>query len=291
MFGAPSQPRVIRLAVRTSSDEPADPKTIRVEFDRAEAKVVRVLTPADPQMLLIVLDTVGDLAAIDPAKEALISEIGQLPTSTYAGLLRAQDGMSVLVDPGPGREPVVNGIRDLAISGRPGLLEALEPVAKLADSISKKAQVRVAVLHVSDSDVREYREDFTNPVINSSDPHDLSRRFPETLIQEKMTKFEGRFLSFETPVHLVHLTYRSDRLNEAYRNGLQRLAEITNGSAVFCRSRAEIGDAIAAAFRIIRSEYGLIVALPDRVPDTVQIKASSNGAALAHRARLRVKEK
>jgi hypothetical protein len=285
------QPRLIRLTVRTTSAEPLDPKSFKVALERSNAAVVHVLTPNDPQMLLVVLDLVGDLGAIEPAKEALIAEIGKLPATTYVGVLRAQDGLSVIVDPTPEREPVTNAIRDLTISGRPGLLDALEPVGRLADSIARKAQVRVAVLHVSDSDVTGYREDFTNPVINSSDPHDLSRRFPETLIQEKMNKFEGRFLALQTPAHLVHLAYRSDRLNEAYQNGLQRLMEGLNGSAVFCRSRAEIGDAISAAFNSIRSEYGLIVAVPERIPEVPLVKVSAGDAALSSRARLRIKEK
>ena len=287
----PKQPRLIRLVVRATSAEPLDPKAFKVTVEHSNAAVVRVLTPEDPQMLLIVLDLTGDLGAIEPAKAALIAEIGRLPAATYVSVMRAQDGLSVMVDPTPDREPVTNAIRDLTISGRPGLLDVLEPVGRLADGIARKAQVRVAVLHVSDSDVQLYREDFTNPVINSSDPHDLSRRFPETLIQEKMNKFEGRFLALQTPAHLVQLAYRSDRLSEAYQNGLQRLTEDVNGSAVFCRSRAEIGDAIAAAFASIRSEYGLIVAVPEKAPEVAVIKVAAGDTTLPSRARLKIKEK
>lgn len=287
----PKQPRLIRLTVRPPSNEPLDLKSLKVTVERSHAAIVRVLTPDDPQMLLVVLDLTGDLGAIEPAKDALIAEIGKMPATTYVGVMRAQDGLSVIVDPTPDREPVTNAIRDLTISGRPGLLDVLEAVGRLADSIARKAQVRVAVLHVSDSDVHLYREDFTNPVINSSDPHDLSRRFPETLIQEKMNKFEGRFVALQTPAHLVQLAYRSDRLSEAYQNGLQRLMEGLNGSAVFCRSRAEIGDAIAAAFASIRSEYGLIVAVPEKAPEVAAIKVAAGDTSLPSRARLRIKEK
>lgn len=287
---AGSSPRVARIAVRASGEFP-DPKSFHATLERSEANIARVLTPADPQMLLIVLDMVGDLATIEPAKEALIAEVEKLGPDTYVGLLRAQDGLSVLVDPTADRTAIVDAIRNLTISGRPGLLEAMEAVERLADSIGRKAQVRVSALHITDSDVREYREDFTNPVINSSDPHDLSRRFPEALIKEKMSKFNNSFAGFETPLHIVHLAYRTDRLNEAYRNGLQQLSADTAGSSTFCRSRAEIGQAIQAAFRSIASESTVLVNVPERLPDTVQVRITAGDTTLVHRSRLKIKEK
>jgi hypothetical protein len=287
---APSSSRWIRIPVRAAGDFPSV-ETIQATLDRSEARIARVLTPADPQMLLLVLDMVGDLAAVEPAKEALISEIQKLPVETYVGVLRAQDGLSVLVDPTPDRTAVIDAIRGLTISGRPGLLEAMDAVERLADSIGRKAQVRVSVLHVSDSDVREYREDFTNPVINSSDPHDLSRRFPEALIKEKMSKFNNLFAAYETPLHIVHLAYRPDRLNEAYRNGLQQLASDTAGSSVFCRSRAEIGQAIESAFRTVNSEAAVLLKMPERIAETVQVKITAGDVPLVHRSRLKIKEK
>lgn len=287
---SPNPSRWIRIAVRAPGEFP-DPKTFSATLDRTEARIARVLTPSDPQMLLLVLDLVGDLAAVEPAKEAMIAEIEKLAPETYVGLLRAQDGLSVLMDPTPDRDAAGNAIRGLTISGRPGLLEAMDSVERLADSIGRKAQVRVSALHISDSDVREYREDFTNPVINSSDPHDLSRRFPEALIKEKMSKLNNLFAAYETPLHIVHLAYRTDRLNEAYRNGLQQLAADTAGSSAFCRSRAEIAQAIQAAFRTVASESAVLLDVPERLAETVQVRITAGDAPLVHRARLKVKER
>ena len=41
----------------------------------------------------------------------------------------------------------------------------------------RKSPVRVSVLYITDRNIYNYREDYTNPVINGSDPHDLSRVF------------------------------------------------------------------------------------------------------------------
>jgi hypothetical protein len=283
--------RTVRVPLRLQlgAGEPG-PKDFRATLDRKKARIVRVLTPADPQMILVVLDLTADLSAFEPAKESLISAIEKLPPATYVGLLRAQDGLTVVTDPGPDRAPALDAIRNLAATGRPGLLETLESVERLADSIARKAQVRVAVLYVTDSDVREYREDFTNPVINSSDPHDLSRKFPETLIQEKFSKLLHNFEGRETPLHIVEVSYRTDRLNEAYQNGLKQLADSVTGTAEFCRSGAEIPEAIERAFAAISASYSVIVQVPDRASKNLQIQISAGEVPSVSRSRIVLKD-
>ena len=78
------------------------------------------------------------------------------------------------------------------MSGKAGLLTTVDVIGRIADSMLKKSPVRVAILYITDGDVRNYREDFTNPVINSSDFNDMSRRFPETLVQEKIARRVSR---------------------------------------------------------------------------------------------------
>jgi hypothetical protein len=287
----PAPSKVVRIPLRIDSAAEADAKSFQATLDRERARIVGVLTPQDPQMILLVLDLVGDLASIEAAKDAVSAELRKLPESTYVGLLRAQDRVSVLVDPTADRSVVMRAIANLTVSGRPGLLEALEPVERLADSIAQKAQVRVGVLYISDADVRDYREDFTNPVINSSDPHDLSRRFPEALIQEKISKLQTSFAAFRTPLHIVQLTYRGDRVNDAYANGLRQLAESMAGTLGLCRSRAEIPGQIGTAFRAVASEYALLIALPGHAKNIVQVQISAGDLPLMYRARLMVKER
>jgi hypothetical protein len=287
---APNQ-RLLRVPVYARTEgAPCDVKSFRVVLNRKAARIARVLTPVDAQMILVVLDLVGDLGPIELARQALADALEKLPPTTYVGLLRAQDGMQVLLDPTPDRAPVVHAIQQMTISGRPGLLETLERVQRMADSIARKAQVRVSVLYVTDSNVAEYREDFTNPVINSSDPHDLSRRFPETLIQERMSKMQESFAGLETSLHIVHLTYRGDRLNQAYQNGLKQTAETLAGSAVFCRSLAEIPAAIETVVTTIAGEYTLILDLPAHSPKTVQLLISAGDVPLIYRRRLELEE-
>jgi hypothetical protein len=272
-------------ATGENASNPLTPKDVDAKLEGTPARVRMVLAPEDDLLLLLVTDMVDDLSLIAPAKQSLVSEIQKLADNVYVGLLQAQDGLRVLRDPGTDRAALSSSIEALSVSGRPGLLDTVETVADIADKILKKSAIRVAVLYVTDSNVREYREDFTNPVINSSDPHDLSRRFPEGLVREKISKIDGTLSVLQAPLFIVHLDYRSDRLNEAYQVGLQQLAATTGGTSIFCRSSAEIPDAIASMFQTILSYYRIDIELPAHPPKIIQVQLESDGRSLNYRPR------
>ena len=81
--------------------------------------------PGSDQIILLVLDFTSDLSLVDAAKQALMAEISKLPANAWVGLLRDQDGLHVLADPSPNRQPLLNAIKDLATMGKPGLFETV----------------------------------------------------------------------------------------------------------------------------------------------------------------------
>jgi hypothetical protein len=290
--------RVLKVAVWADAQNGATfaaslaVKDLSATLEGAESRVVEVKGPGDDLMLVAVLDLAGDLSLAEPAKDALAADIGKLPSRTAVAVMRAQDGAKVLADPGADRAAAVSAVRDLPVSGKAGLLNTVDAVTRLADSILAKTSVRVAVLYVTDSDPENYREDFTNPVINSSDTHDLSRRFPEALIQDKISKVAAVLAERQAPLFVVHLRYRSDRLGEAYQNGLKQLAEVTGGSAIFCRSSEEIADAIARALGLIASSYCVAVALPELRSKSFELRLDAGGKySLTYRTRFVLKER
>ena len=296
LVAAPPKPAGKTLNIAAWADACEGPqltaKDITATLTGAPLRVVDVKSPDDNLMLIAVLDLAGDLSLAEPAKEALAVEIAKLPPHAAVAVMRAQDGPKVLADPGADRAPAAAAVRDLPVSGKAGLLDTVETVAKLADSILAKSGVRVGVLYVTDSDVENYREDFTNPVINSSDTHDLSRRFPEALIQDKISKVAAVMSERQAPLFIVHLRYRSDRLGEAYQNGLKQLAEVTGGSAIFCRSSEEIADAIHRAVALIASSYSVTVALPEHLPKSLLVQLdASDRCSLTYRTHFVVKER
>ena len=232
------------------------------------------LGPSSDQVILLVLDVTGDPAYVDPVRQALVAEISKLPPNAWVALLRAQDGLHVLADPGPDRHPAIDAIENLPNSGHPGLLETVPQALTLADGLVRNSPVRVSVLYITDSNVYSYREDFTNPVINQSDPHDLSRRFPEALIEEKISQLIDAAGPLETPLFIVHIHDRSDRINRAYENGLQTLADSTGGRSDVCRSVAEIPEAVSAAFGRISSGWRLTLTAPPKLHGIARVHLS-----------------
>lgn len=259
---------------------------LSVKAAGSPVKVLRTRGQDHDMVLLVVLDLAGDLAQVDPARAALISAIGSLPPNVYAGLLRAQDGLRVLVDPGPERTKLQETLEGLTISGRAGLLDTVETAMQIADSMLAKANVRTAILYVSDSTISNYREDYTNPVVNSGDSRDMSRRFPEGLVKEKLSQLSARLAPRQTPLFIVHLNYQNDRLNEAYQAGLQEIASASAGSAVFCRSVGEIPDAIANTVSTITALRNAEIQIGPTKAKQIDIELSAEGQTLRYRQRI-----
>lgn len=245
--------RPVRTMLRVAApeqDPPLDSAAFKAILDGSPARVIRARGPKDDLVLLVVLDLTGDLTLIDSARASLTERLSKLPHNNWVGVLKSQDGLEVIQDPSPDREKTSSTITSYVATGKAGLLTTIESAAALGDSLLTRANVRVAVLYVTDSNIYNYREDYTNPVINSSDSRDLSRRFPDQLIREKIQKLSDRLAASETPLYFVHLNYFSDPINEAYQRGLMQLAEESGGSGAFCRSRGEIPDAVG---RIVSS--------------------------------------
>lgn len=262
-----------------------NPSEVQVQVEGHATKVLRVRGPEDELMILLVLDLTGDLSLVDPARQAATAEIRELPANALAGVLRSQDGLRVLADPTLDRAAAVDAVNSAQISGRAGLLETIEPATQLGSSILRKSPVRLAVLYLTDSNIYNYREDYTNPVINPSDSRDLSRRFPEGLIQEKTSRLAVALAGLDAPVFMVHLAYLRDRLNEAYQTGLRKMAEATGGQAAFCRSAADIPGEIHVAFARMLSHWAIDFEEPDRLPRNYTVQVSANDAGLQYRSR------
>ncbi|MGC8884176.1 MAG: hypothetical protein ACP5UT_15185 [Bryobacteraceae bacterium] len=258
---------------------------LKAVVDGREARIEKILGPEDPLLLLLVLDLTEDIARIDAARQAAAAAIEVMPQNAWVGVLSALDGLRVLADPGPDRAAAIAAIQGAPVTGRAGLLETIEPAARLGVSLARRAPVRVAVLYLTDSDVANYREDYTNPVINYSDTRDLSRRFPDALIREKSARLADTLARSDVPVFAVHLAFRRDRLNEAYQTGLQQILEATGGRAWFCTHLTEIPDAVAAAFQRIRSMYSIALRLPERIRKNATVQLSG-AAELEYRNRL-----
>jgi len=276
----------MRVPFSAPGDPPLEASQVKIAINGKPARVLRLLAPASDLFLLLALDFSGDLSLVDPARQEILKRIAELPANCRVALLRSQDGLRVAVDPAAPRDELIAAIESLTVAARPELLNSLESVQELADSIAARAHVRVTVLMVSDSNVASYREDYSNPVVNSSDSGDMSRRFPEGLVNEKLRQLKARMRGGESPLYLVHVQYLSDRLNTAYQTGLLDLIRSTGGAAEFCRSFSDIPDAVSRAFdQVTRAQYTAEVELPRGRSGTLDVVVTSDGREIHSRPR------
>lgn len=274
-----------RITLWAPQVEPGQTPAWKALLEGKEVRVARSRGPQDELLILVVLDVTGDLTLVEPGKQALIAEIERLPKSAWVGVLRAQDGLRVLADPGADRAAAVAAIQGAQVSGRAGLMESVESAAGLATRIIRKSPLRVAVVYLTDSNIYNYREDYTNPVINPSDQRDLSRRFPEVLVREKTAALAEAVSEYDAPVFVVHLAWLRDRLNEAYQTGLQQIAEASGGESVFCRTLGDIPDTVTRTFERIRAMWALDVEIPTGTGRSYTLMAADGGGEVQHKTR------
>jgi hypothetical protein len=266
-------------------DPPLENASIKAQAEGNDAKILAVRDPSTPLMLHVVCDLTGDLALVDPARTALKEQVKALPENAWVALLRAQDGLQVLADPGPDRDAALAKLDTMEITGRAGLLEVLQPIEALAERVMRRSPVRNAILFLTDSNIYNYREDYTNPVINPSDSRDLSRRFPEALIHEKTAKLAAALNSGDVPIFIQHVAFLRDRLNAAYQTGLQEIAEATGGSAAFSRATADIPNDIAQMIKRIASHWAVDLELPAGIPRIYTVQLAVEGREIQYRTK------
>ena len=276
----------IRVPALVAKGEPAN---VEATVDGKPARVELLKGPQDDLLILLVLDFSGDVSYIEFARTGLAEAFGALPPHAWVTVLRAQDGLRVLEDPTGAAEQLTAAVNNYTGGGKAGLLDTVEEAAQLGDRLLAKSTARVTVLYCTDSSIYKYRDDYTNPVINSSDSRDLSRRFPDQLVREKTQKLVGALLARQTPLWIVHIHYRVDSINEAYQRGLQEMAEATGGEAAICRGLAEIPAAIGHAFRRIREHWSVFVQLPPGKSRNIAVALNAPDCEISFRPRFSVK--
>ena len=213
---------------------------LRVDVDAKPVGIRSVATPDDELVLLLVTDTVKFLDRSDAARDAIIDCLDRLGPKYYAGLMSAQDGLTVHLDPSRGRMKLRDKFQSIAVRGVPGLLDVVKQVSEIADYTLEAGAVRVAVLFVTDGEIEDYRGDYTIPVVNPSDRRDLSRRFRSELILQRIRSISASLRTSQAPLFFLHLARQHDELNEVYQNGISEFARLTGGRALFAAGLQEV---------------------------------------------------
>jgi Mg-chelatase subunit ChlD len=232
-------------------------------------------SPSEPLILMLVMDTVGDLSRIDAARSAIARYVESMDPQWRVALLQAQDGLRVVEDPTSDHEKLLASLSAVPVSGTPGLLDAVAPAASIAQSVLSQSDVRVAVLFVTDGSITQYRGDYSAAVVNPSDRGDLSRRFRDRVVQERVTSLMASLRAYSAPLFCVHLQERNGDLDVAYQNGIQRFAEETAGEAYFVRAISDVESAIDQALERIDSHYSVRLKAPSSEGTPLDIRLES----------------
>jgi hypothetical protein len=254
------------------------PESIRVWFDEEAATVTGVDPPDGNRIILIVMDVVGDIVRVDAARQALVEALQGLHPQHYVALLRAQDGLQIIVEPTNERELIKDSILNLQVSGFPELLGSLEGAAALGHRILSESEVSVATLYITDGSIYDYRGGFTNPVINPSDGGDLTRRFRDSLIQEKITTTLDAVMRSWTPLFFLHLENSRDDLNMVYQNGLRQVAQATGGDIQLCDSPTQIPTYLTQLLEQVTSFHSVNIEVPAEMHGRVKLRLEVDGA-------------
>ena len=247
-----------------------------ISVNGSEAAIRGHKGPGDNLVFMVVLDVVNDLQRVNAAREALMKVFAAWDEKRYVSLLHAQDGLRVIQDPTPDRGQLREKLAAVPVSGFADLLTAVPRCSAIADQILRESGVRVAVLFVTDGAVQDYREDYTGQVINPSDRRDLSRRFRDQIIDEKVEAIAKTLESSAAPLFFLHLNYQDDQLNQTYQNGIIRLAEITKGEALFARSLAEVPQLVERLTDRAANTYVLTLDAPLKSDRRLQVEIESN---------------
>jgi len=240
--------------------------------------VADLQNPSEPLILMLVMDTVGDLSRIDAARSAIARHVESMNPQWRVALLQAQDGLRVVEDPTSDHAKLLASLSALPVSGTPGLLDAVAPAASIAQSVLAQSDVRVAVLFVTDGSITQYRGDYSAAVVNPSDRGDLSRRFRDRVVQERVTSLMASLRAYSAPLFFVHLQERNGDLDVAYQNGIQRFAEETAGEAYFVRAISDVESAIDQALERIGAHYSVRLNAPTSEGTPLAIRLEAGGA-------------
>ena len=137
------------------------------------------------------------------------------------------------------------------------------------------------------------REDFGGVQIVRFPISDLSRRFRDRLVRERISRILNSLNRSWAPLFFLHLQRQTGALNVAYQDGLAQFARATAGEALFGSSVAEIPVLVRRIMERVTSFYMLTIVTPKELEGRTRLRLESTqpGIRLFHRDHIEVSAK
>ena len=256
-----------------------DRGSLSLLFDSKKINITKQAKPGTPTLVFIALDLVGSPTISKTTKLALSYQIQQMGPEYWVCLISAQESITVIQSPTNDKQLLQDKIYETNQIGKAGLLESIQALMDLSSSVLNQTDIRVLVLLVTDSDAKNYRNDYENPTVNDSDDQDLSRRFVGRKLQEDISRLSEVILTFAVPLVVVHVGPEDDDLNLIYRRGLIQLAKTVGGHVLTSKSVGDIPHTFQEAFNWINNSFVIDCVVPRREkrgPFSIKIKLESS---------------
>ena len=163
-----------------------------VDFRVSEGDTVLTRThywgPDSPILIVLALDTTGNLTWIDTLRDELAKFVAQLPPNVQLMVVTINDGIRIVQNNTSDPHLLTQAIRNYDITGRPGFLENVESLEEKSDRIFERFPMRVATLYVTDSDIYGYR-----------------RRFSSSDFTTEVERIKTRLQGFYAPIYVLRL--------------------------------------------------------------------------------------
>ena len=144
--------------------------------------------PESPVLIVLALDTTGNLTWIDTLRNELAAFVAGLPPNVQIMVVTINDGIRVVQNNTRDPKLLTEAVRNYDITGRPGFLENLESLQEKSDRIFERFPMRVATLFVTDSDIYGYR-----------------RRFSSSDFTTEVERIKTRLQGFYAPIYVLRL--------------------------------------------------------------------------------------
>lgn len=144
--------------------------------------------PDSPVLIVLALDTTGNLTWIDTLRSELAAFVADLPPNVQVMVVTVNDGIRVVQNNTRDPRLLTQAVRNYDITGRPGFLENVESLEEKSDRIFERFPMRVATLYVTDSDIYGYR-----------------RRFSSSDFTTEVERIKAQLQGFYAPIYVLRL--------------------------------------------------------------------------------------
>jgi len=256
-----------------------DENALSLLFDSKKINITKQAKLGTPTLIFLALDLVGNPTISKTTKLALSYQIQKMRPEYWVCLISAQESITVIQPPTNNKQLLQDNLNNTNQIGKAGLLESFQALMDLSSSVLNQSNIRVIVLLVTDSDAKNYRDDYENPTVNESDNQDLSRRFVGRKLQEDIGRLSEIILTFTVPLVLVHVDPEDDDLNLIYRRGLSQLTKTVGGRILTSKSLGDIPQTLQEAFDWVNNSFVIDFMVPKeekRGPFPIKIELESS---------------